>query len=236
MWGGFPKANEPCSGYLIQHGEHSILMDCGSGVLMKLQNYIDLNELHHVFLSHYHSDHYSDLGAFLYSRLVNTQIGRVNQKLMVYGPNDENVKQKIEEIPYCNFNEINEQCKIHVGPFEISFVKNIHPVEAYSTKIECDRKSITIITDTGYREEFVSFAKNTDLLLIECSLYDNMRGNVTGHLTSREAGKLARQINPKKVILTHLPHYGNLDELIILAKEEGFPYIELAVPGTVNKV
>ena len=89
MWGGFPKENGPCSGYLIEEGDFSLLLDCGSGVLMEVQKYVNLNDINHVVLSHYHYDHCSDIGAYLFSRLVNTKIGRANELLQIYGPYDE---------------------------------------------------------------------------------------------------------------------------------------------------
>lgn len=62
MWGGYPKKDGPCSGYLVEQDGFSMLIDCGSGVLVKLQEFIDLNEINDVLLSHYHYDHASDVG------------------------------------------------------------------------------------------------------------------------------------------------------------------------------
>ena len=39
-WGGYPKVDEASSGYLVEHEGFQLLLDCGSGVLSKLQKFI----------------------------------------------------------------------------------------------------------------------------------------------------------------------------------------------------
>lgn len=231
MWGGFPKKNGPCSGYLIQHEGFSLLIDCGSGVLSELQNYIDLNEINHVILTHYHYDHFSDIGAYLFSRLVNTQLGRADEELSVFGPADEGMQQQVEDVTYSRFTSFNEKSQLEIGPFTCTFMRNIHPVETYSIKIVCDGKSIVFTSDTSFTEELVSFAANSDLLITECSLYEGMDGLVSGHMTSKDAGILAYQSKAKRVLLTHLPHFNDLNDLVVSAKKQGNENIELAETG-----
>ena len=231
MWGGFPKKNGPCSGYLIQHEGFSLLVDCGSGVLSELQNYIDLNDINHVILTHYHYDHYSDIGAYLFSRLVNTQLGRATEELSVYGPADEGMQKQVEDVAYSQFTSFNEKSQLEIGPFTCTFMRNIHPVETYSIKIVCDGKSIVFTSDTSFTEDLVSFAADSDLLITECSLYEGMDGAGSGHMTSEHAGILAYQSKAKRVLLTHLPHFGDLNDLVVSAKKQGNENIELAETG-----
>lgn len=231
MWGGFPKKNGPCSGYLIQHEGISLLLDCGSGVLSELQNYIDLNDINHVILTHYHYDHFSDIGSYLFSRLVNTQLGRASEELCVYGPADDGMQKQVEAVAYSRFTSFNEKSQLEIGPFTCTFKRNIHPVETYSIKIVCDSKSIVFTSDTSFTPDLIDFASNSDLLITECSLYEGMDGEVSGHMTSKDAGILAYQSKAKRVLLTHLPHYGDLNDLVVSAKKQGNPNIELAESG-----
>src|SRR3712207_9222545 len=60
-WGAYPEKNEATTGYLLQTGEHNILIDCGSGILSRIQEYIPLNKIDSVILSHYHGDHVADI-------------------------------------------------------------------------------------------------------------------------------------------------------------------------------
>ncbi|MCM3741709.1 MBL fold metallo-hydrolase [Oceanobacillus luteolus] len=235
MWGGFPKKGEPCSGYLIQHEGFSLLVDCGSGVLMKLQEFINLNEIHHVVLSHYHYDHSSDVGAYQFSRLVNTKLGKVDHPLCIYGPENPVKKDEFTSIPYTQFQRIDQDTELTIGPFQLNFLKSIHPVETYAMKITCKNQTIVYTADTSYFEELAVFSKGADLLIAECSLYEGMDGKSFGHMNAREAGLLAAKAEAKQTILTHLPHYGNLQELLQSAQEVGGMAIDLAKPGMTVK-
>jgi len=48
-----------------------------------------------------------------------------------------------------------------------------------------------------------------------------MDGTDAGHLNSKQAGMIAERANVRKLVLTHLPHFGELNNLI---KEAGEYY------------
>ena len=80
-------------------------------------------------------------------------------------------------------------------------------------RFEVDGKSFVYTGDTSFKEELVTFSQDADLLLCECSFYGHQDGSNAGHMTSCDAGKLAEKANVKRMVLTHLPHYGNIEEL-----------------------
>jgi ribonuclease BN (tRNA processing enzyme) len=55
-------------------------------------------------------------------------------------------------------------------------------------------------------------------------------------MNAKEAGILAHRSQAKKVILSHLPHYGELNELLVTAKQEGNKNIRLAEAGLMIEV
>ncbi|MGD9569505.1 MAG: MBL fold metallo-hydrolase [Sedimentibacter sp.] len=217
-WGGFPKVGEATSGYLIEQDDYKLLLECGSGVLSSLQKVTDLGKLDSVLITHYHYDHCCDIGPLQYARQIKTQLGEINNALPIYAPNGEffNIL-KWENYTYGE--GYNKDSTLNLGPFEISFIKNNHPVEAYSVNIKCDNKVLSFTSDTSYFDELTDFFKDSDLLIAECSFYAHMDGTKAGHLNSAQAGILAEKSNVKKLVLTHLPHFGNLDDLIKQAKE-----------------
>src|ERR1044072_4277896 len=60
-------AGGACSGYLIEHGDSSLLLDCGNGVFSKLRLHRDYVDLDAVLISHMHADHFLDLVPYSYA-------------------------------------------------------------------------------------------------------------------------------------------------------------------------
>ena len=211
--GGSPKKNEACSGYLLEAEEMRLLLDCGSGVLGVLQNVAEVTEINHIILSHYHYDHFSDAGSAVYARLVNMQLGNTTEKLHLYAPKDDLFFNTLEMPPYSEVQEINESRVCEIGPFQIRFLKTKHPIECYAMKVAVGGKILVYTADTAYLEGLVEFAQNADILIAECSLYSGISGEKAGHMNSLEVARLARDAGVKQLIYTHLPIYGNCDEL-----------------------
>lgn len=232
MWGGFPKKNEPTSGYLVEKDGFAILLDAGSGVAANVQNYIELNELHHLFISHYHYDHSVDLGVFMFGRMIGTYIGGTKKHLNIYGPADGDVAGQVEETDFNTFHPYDENSTVNVGPFTLTFHKNTHPVETYAMKITDDEGRVLVYTaDSSYEDSLTRFAQNADVLITECSHYEGEDAERLGHMNAEEAALLADKSGAKKVVLSHLPHYGNLQELLQTVKSAGIEEAVLAETG-----
>ncbi|WP_019228697.1 MBL fold metallo-hydrolase [Sedimentibacter sp. B4] len=226
-WGGFPKAGEATSGYMVEHDGFKLLLECGSGVVSLMQQKYDLGEIDAVILTHYHYDHMCDIGPLQYARQIKTQLGQINKSLPIYAPRGEFFNLlKWEDYAYGQ--DFDEKSILTIGPFEITFIKNVHPVEAYSIKVKCSGKVFSFTSDTAYFEGLENFFDKSDILISECSFYSHMDGTKAGHLNSSQAGMLAENAHVKKLVLTHLPHFGNLEDLVAQAKEQYSGEIVLA--------
>src|SRR5918998_1198396 len=60
-------AGGACSGYLVEDGEVSVLVDCGNGVFSKLRRFRDYTRVDAVVISHLHADHFLDLVPWSYA-------------------------------------------------------------------------------------------------------------------------------------------------------------------------
>ena len=60
-------AGGACSGYLIEEGDHVLLLDCGNGVFAKLREHCDYVDVDTVAISHLHADHFLDLVPYSYA-------------------------------------------------------------------------------------------------------------------------------------------------------------------------
>lgn len=219
-WGGYPKANEASSGYILQQSGFNLLIDCGSGVLSFLQNHIEPENLDAVLISHYHADHVADIGVLQHALLIRKYLNKEIKTLPIYGHNE---SEDYRSLTYKNITKgsvIDENTELSIGPFSVSFLKTRHPVPCYAMKIASDEGTLVYTADSAYQAAFVDFAKDCDLLLCESNLFSGMNGDQTGHMTSTEAGRLAAQSGAKKLVLTHLPQYGSLHQLKEEAESE----------------
>ncbi|NRD78374.1 MBL fold metallo-hydrolase [Bacillus sp. BRMEA1] len=228
-WGGYPKKNSASAGYLLEHEGFHLLLDCGSGVLAKLQNVLQLEELDAVILSHYHPDHIADIGVLQHARLIQGLLGKTVSNLPIYGHefnHGEFVKLTYKEITKGVSYDPGKS--LSVGPYQITFLKTNHPVPCYAMKIEAAGKVLVYTADSAFKEEFIEFSRGADLLLCECNFYGHQDGTPAGHMNSYNAGRLAQSAAVKQLILTHLPHYGDLEDLKNQASREFAGIIKLA--------
>jgi len=230
-WGAYPGAGEATSGYLLQNGKDNILLDCGSGVLEKLQRYLDLEHIDAVVLSHYHHDHIADLGCLQYAARVLMDLGKRETPLDIYGHAEDH---HLADLSYHEFTvgrAIDTQTALHLGDAVFTFWPNVHPDPCYSMRIQSGNKVLAYISDTQWDDGLVEAARDADLLICESSLYDEYKGVVGGHLTAGEAGTIAREANAKSLVLSHLPHFGNHVDLVAQAAKVFDGPVELADTG-----
>ena len=119
--------------------------------------------------------------------------------LMNYG--DEN---HLEFIVYKNSQNYNKIDTINHGNMKITFCKNPHNLNTYSTKIEAGNFKIVYSADTGYEDNtLTNFSKDADLLICESTFLKGQTRLNNNHLYAHEAGKIAKLANVKKLLLTH---------------------------------
>ncbi|WP_071396020.1 MBL fold metallo-hydrolase [Bacillus tuaregi] len=213
-WGGYPKVNEASSGYLLDHDGYTVLLDCGSGVLSKLQSLVQPESLDAVMISHYHPDHIADIGVLQHARLIKGYLGVKMECLPIYAhPFNQHEFTNLTYKQITKGMAYQPEDILQVGPFSVRFLRTNHPVECYAMRFEAAGKSIVYTADTAFKEELIEFSNEADLLLCECNFYGQQEASKAGHMTSTFAGKLAHEAKVKQLVLTHLPHYGRLEQL-----------------------
>ncbi|QZY53732.1 MBL fold metallo-hydrolase [Crassaminicella profunda] len=227
-WGAYPEVNEATSGYLLQSDDMNILIDCGSGVLSNMQNHIDLLELDAVILSHYHADHMADIYSLQYAIRILMDLKKREKPLYIYGYKKD---KKFETLNYHHYTvacPIDENSAIKFGNLTCTFRENVHADPCFSIRVEKEDKAFVYTADTGWSDELIKFSHKADLLICEASLYNENYGIVSGHLTAGEAGKIAKMAEVRHLVLSHLPHFGEHEQLLKQAKENFNGKIELA--------
>ncbi|MEN2466668.1 MBL fold metallo-hydrolase [Ornithinibacillus sp. JPR2-1] len=230
-WGGFPAPGSATSSYLLEKDGFSLLIDVGSGALSRLQQFKHVLDIDAVILSHYHHDHVADIGVLQYAWLVQSYVVGNKDILPIYAHIED--KEGFEKLTH-EFTEgiaYNPTETLTVGPFQIDFLKTKHPVPCYGMRITDGEKVLVYTADTSFQEKWISFSRDADVLITDCNFYEDQDGSQAGHMTSKEGATIAREANVKELILSHLPQYGNRQELVEQASKVFAGSIHLAEEG-----
>jgi ribonuclease BN (tRNA processing enzyme) len=198
------------SGLMVEIGGQPIIFDMGAGVLHRLSCSLeDITKVEHVFISHLHIDHVSDMVAFIQS----LWLSGYDKTLNVYGPVMIAKMAKIlgEVFPYLQgkvklkYHQIEPMFQMKTKNWNVlAFPVNHGDIEAYGFHIEAEGKRVVYSGDTAPSKELIKAAKGADLLIHECSLPDRMKELATTHTTPGDLGRIAAEANVKALVLTHL--------------------------------
>jgi ribonuclease BN (tRNA processing enzyme) len=240
-----PDAGDACAGYLVQQGAVRILLDCGSGVLGNLRLVTEVESLSAIVISHFHPDHFLDLIPMRYG-LKYGLTQPVRPRLFV-PPGGiaflEGVGQAIRRSPdfftdAFQVTEYDPQSPIHIDDLTLTFQRTTHDEPTWACAVQGAAR-LVYTADTRESVELERFAAGADLLLCEAT-YPAAAGALTGgsanHLTSHQAGALARSAGARTLMLTHF--WPGLDLAVFgeeAARAYGAPVI-LAHPGLVQPI
>ncbi|KRK88955.1 MBL fold metallo-hydrolase [Lentilactobacillus sunkii] len=212
--GGYPANGNATSSYLLESGNFKLLIDCGSGALLSLEQVLDPLKLNAVILSHYHHDHTADVGVLQYYWQLHEK--RYTEPILpIYGHTLDPINFKGLDWPNSTKGVAYDPNKTtHIGPFDLTFFKTHHPVPAFAMRIKeaATGKVLVFTADTAYFEELTDFVKNADLLMTDTNFFADKTGQ-KWHMTSTESGQLAHDSGAHKLLLTHLPAIGNYQQL-----------------------
>lgn len=234
-WGGYPAVNGATSAYVVEKDDFVLLVDVGSASLSKLQNYYHVMDLDAVIISHYHHDHVADVGVLQHARLVYSYVTEEDKVLPIYGHRED--EEGFERLTH-DFTKgvtYHPTEPLKLGPFTITFLKTAHSVPCYGMRITDGETVIVYTADTSYQAEWIDFAHQADLLITDCNFYADQDGSAAGHMNSREGAFIANQAQVDELILSHLPQFGNQEQLVQEAKQYFNGKIQLAEEGLVWK-
>ncbi|RHW34403.1 MBL fold metallo-hydrolase [Oceanobacillus profundus] len=234
-WGGYPARDGATSSYLLEKEGFSLLIDVGSGALSKLQKYKAVADLDAVIISHYHHDHIADVGVLQYAKLIEYYVKGANKRLPIYGHTADQASFQALTHDYTKGMPYNPKEELKLGPFTIQFFETVHPVTCYGMRITDGENVIVYTADTSYKSEWKDFAQGADLLIVDCNYYAGQDGTKAGHMNSEEGAKIAKAAGVDTLMLSHLPQYGDIHQLVIEAKNHYKGNVRLAEEGTIWK-
>ncbi len=251
--GSFPGPGSPASCYLVTafDGERiwRILLDLGSGALGVLQRYMDLEDIDAIFLSHLHPDHCMDLCGLHVAVHWNPN-GWNRERITVWGPEATADRMAtaygLELDPGMHedfdFHHWVPRQEVKLGPFTVSAIPVRHPVEeAYAIRVEATeplqdgttRTSVLAYSgDTDSCDGLVEAAHEADMFLCEAAFEEGRDDGIDGvHLTGKRAGEMATAAGAKRLLLTHIPVWTNVNTVVDEAKTTYDGGLAIAVSG-----
>lgn len=208
-----PHPSRVSAAHLVEAGDNLILLDCGSGSVHRMaQLGLPWQEITHVGLTHFHTDHISDLPLLIMGWRWG-QLPARSLPVTIFGPpGTSNLLQRMAALhgPWLlnpgfavNVQELTPQEAVELsGEVVISTHPVPHTDESVAYSIAEGTKRFVYTGDTGVSELLGEWAQECDLLLAECSLPDSMA--IREHLTPRQVGALAAEANAHRLVLTHL--------------------------------
>jgi ribonuclease BN (tRNA processing enzyme) len=208
-----PHPTRVAAGHLVQHGDVTLLLDCGPGITHRLAALgLPWPAITDVALTHFHLDHVGELAALCYAFKYG-QLPPRSTPLTVYGPpgtrdlldrlaiahgtwlHAPGYGLEVVELPRLD-GEVLLGGSVRLRTFPVP-----HTPESMAYCIEADGRRLVYTGDTGYDEPVARWADGCDLLLTECSLPEALA--IPTHLTPAQAGAMAAIARPRRLVLTH---------------------------------
>lgn len=205
-----PSTRRSSPALLVRSEGKFLLLDIGSGTLRRLaEAKISIYDINLIFLSHFHPDHCADLVPFLFATKYAFSQARTKELHLMGGPGLHDHLHGLQKV--FGMWIVPETYSFHLHEakgiitFENLVLKTLplsHSESSIAFRIESPKnKTIVYSGDTDYCENIIDLARDADLLILECSLPEEMR--VEGHLSPSLAGRIAQESRCKRLLLTH---------------------------------
>jgi len=217
-----PQPHRACSGYSLETGEGTLLVDLGNAALRRAVEYgLKPHLARHLFLSHLHPDHTADLVPLLFARKYAPGPWNEVGPLTVYGPpglgsfldavfkawpsikpGPEHPELRVREIaPGGGEMSVSDTLLVEAVPVSHGDMK------AYGFRFTEGGRCWAYSGDTSLCDGVKAVARDANLFVCECSCFprgEEPLGCRKVHLSWEDVAEICRDSKPERVVLTHL--------------------------------
>jgi ribonuclease BN (tRNA processing enzyme) len=226
--GSFAGPESAASCYLVEADDAAgrtwrILLDLGSGALGPLQKYGEADDLDGVFFSHLHPDHCLDLTGLYVLRKYHP--GGPLPRIPVWGP--QGVARRMAtayDLPEVPGMSAEFDFRVYAGPVELGPLlvephPVTHPVPAFGFRVTSGGRTLAYTGDTGRCGALDELASGADVLLAEASFRHGEDNPDALHLSGRDAGEVAARNGVPRLVITHVPPWHRVADMVAEASE-----------------
>ena len=247
--GSAPGPHSAASGYLVESGSATIVVDLGNGAFGPLQHHIDPFSIDAIVISHLHADHCADLTAVIkhLRSSPHRPADRSTSTLKLYAPGGTidrladlyapsvSARATFDLSGLIDFVELSDGVPFEVADCVVDVCAVNHNIEGFGFRIACGPHVLTYSGDTGPTDRLLSIARDSDLFLCEASWphsrVPDMPHNL--HLSGRQAAEYAAAAGVERLILTHVLPWFDGDEILAEARSAFSGNVSLARPGDI---
>jgi len=218
-----PDASRHSAAHHLRVGSTSILLDCGAGTVHGFARYgVRWQELSHVVLSHFHTDHIGDVGALMFA-LKNGLTTPRTEPLTLVGPVgladllerlaaalgrhvlQPGFELRVVELAPGDAHETGSDVTLRCHPTP-------HTPESLAYRVEGAWGSVGYTGDTGPSEAVADFLGRCDVLVAECTVPDATE--LEAHLSPESLAALAGTARPGLLLVVHVGPRHTPDEAV----------------------
>jgi len=212
----WPNPGGAQSGYLVESGDGSLLVDCGPGVLARLRAGGSWPELDAIAITHFHLDHWGDLVPWVWGALYLLGRRQPPGRPTLWVPPDgmatlarfgamlgfadmfERVFDLAEYEPGVAFD---------AGGCSVTATAVSHyDLDAYAFRVCSGGRTLAYSGDSGPAAALVDVARDADLFVCEATLFSaHVEAALRGHLTLEEARAAFEASGARRLLVTHRP-------------------------------
>jgi ribonuclease BN (tRNA processing enzyme) len=204
---------------LVDAGDATLLLDCGPTIMAQLERVgIDAGWPSHVYISHQHGDHILGLPMLLLNRalffgqhpLAVLAMPSVLQAAMdlvglAYPDLWQRMQAQVEFVPLVEAAD-NQPWPGATG-LQYRLALGQHSAPSYALRLEwAAGPSLVYSADSGPSPAIGRLASGVDLLVHDSFFLDSANGNLPGHASAAQVGRLAAEAGVKTVALVHREH------------------------------
>ena len=219
-----PHPQRAAAAFWLETASGLILLDCSADATHRMaEEKVNWPNLDVIWISHLHLDHCGGLASFLFGLKWAPQTQARKKPLRIFGSRGiGNLLKAIDEsnnyglfdqafpIELHDLSTDGEDFEMMPG-LRAQTLSTPHTRESLALRLtDNDGVSVIYTSDTGYSEELAQFARDAELLILECSFWRNKPTHK--HLELKEAMRLAQFAEPRRLVLTHLyPEWDGVD-------------------------